>query len=66
MNILPSKKYDTSFKVSQIVGSCAIEGIKVPEATKKQMVCIIDGTLSVDDAKKAILAQYLKSSCLDK
>lgn len=66
MNTLPSKKYDTSFKVAQIVGSCAIEGIKVPETTKKEIACIIDGTLSVDDAKKAILAQYLKSSCLDK
>lgn len=55
-----SEKYDTAFKVAQIVGSCAIEGIIVSESTKKQMACIIDGTLSVNDAKKAILAQYLK------
>lgn len=40
--------------------SCGIEGINVSESTKKQMVCIIDGTLSVGDAKKAILAQYRK------
>lgn len=60
MNTLPSEKYDTAFKVAQIVGPCAIEGIKVPGATKKQMACIIGGRLSVSDAKKAILAQYRK------
>lgn len=66
MSTPSSEKYDTAFKVAQIIGSCSIEGIKVSESTKKQMACIIDGTLSVDDAKKAILAQHLKSSCLDK
>ena len=63
---IASEKYDTAFKVAQIVGSCGLEGIKVSESTQKQMACIINGTLSVDDAKKTILAQYLKSSCLDK
>lgn len=61
MSTPASEKYDTAFKVAQIVGSCAIEGIKISESTKKQMACIIDGTLSVDDTKKAILAQYLQS-----
>jgi hypothetical protein len=57
---ITSEKYDTAFKVAQIVGSCAIEGIKISESTKKQMACIIDGTLSVNDAKEAILAHYIK------
>jgi ribosomal 30S subunit maturation factor RimM len=55
-----SEKYDAAFKVAKIVGSCGIEGIKVSESTKKQMACIIDGTLSASDAKEAILTQYRK------
>jgi hypothetical protein len=61
MIAVPSIKYDTAFKVAQIVGSCGIEGIKVSATMQKQMTSIIDGTLSASDAKKAILAQYRKS-----
>jgi hypothetical protein len=61
MIAVPSIKYDTAFKVDQIVGSCGIEGIKVSATMQKQMASIIDGTLSASDAKKAILAQYRKS-----
>lgn len=58
MTPLTTKKYDTSFKVAQIVGSCGIEGIKVSDAMKKQIASIIDGTTNVNEAKKAIIEQY--------
>lgn len=58
MIAVATEKHNTSFKVAQIVGSCGIEGINVSESTKKQMSSIIDGTLCVNDAKKAFLAQF--------
>jgi hypothetical protein len=63
MIAVPSIKYDTAFKVAQVVGACGIEGIKVSATMQKQMASIIDGALSASDAKKAILAQYRKSPC---
>ncbi len=53
-------KNDNSFKINQVVGSCALEGIIIPADIKQKMNEIIAGQTSLDAAKASILAKYSK------
>ncbi len=51
---------NNSFKINQVVGSCALEGIIVPDDIKQKMTEIISGKTSLQSAKASILARYTK------
>jgi hypothetical protein len=53
-------KNDNSFKINQVVGSCALEGIVVSSDIKEKVSDIIAGRTSLSSAKAVLLAKYSK------
>ncbi len=58
MLIVSVAKYDTSFLVDQIAGSCAIEGIVVSPEAKDQIAGVINGDVCAKAAKEAMIERY--------
>lgn|GEM_PF-3869219 len=46
------------FQLAQILGSSAIEGSVTTEETKGLLVQVLEGSLSVDAAKQALINRY--------
>lgn len=51
-----------NFQLSQIVGSSALEGVVLSNETKQRLAEVLEGTLSAEDAKKAVIDKYAKAN----
>ena len=49
---------DDETMISSVCGSLALEGMPVPESTRKLMRDCISGRITYDDAVKSIIARY--------